>query len=102
MVNDPRNKLPAEAIQIFQKPPAWINKKCHSIHDTGYIYLQICNGGFLYGKLLPWAPKTMKKYRFWPPKNQVIYHKKPLKNLDFGAHGRWMYLQVVPASWIPL
>ena len=30
----------------------------------------------------------MKKYKFWPPRNKVIYHKKPPKNAGFGG-GPW-------------
>ena len=34
--------------------------------------------------------KTHEKSRFWPPKNHVIYHKRPLKMVGFGGiyHGR--------------
>ena len=44
---------------------------------------------FISSYYIPWAPKTMKNYRFGPPKNPVISHQnKTSKNgMVWGAHG---------------
>ena len=34
---------------------------------------------------VPWTPKTMKSQGFGHLKTQVIYHKKPSKNVGFGG-----------------
>ena len=37
------------------------------------------------------SPQNHEKYRIWPPKTHVIYHKNLWKCRFWAAHGSWMF-----------